>query len=87
MASLYEFVYRKLVDANIQREIAPIDDALKILHHQRETWMMVIEKVRKNAARPNPPRRRPLGPRWRAPARTPPRREDAFAESTLCVEG
>ncbi len=78
MASLYEFVYRKLVDANIQREIAPIDDALKILHHQRETWMMVIEKVRKERGETEsaaPTSARPAlaraGPAHRRAAKTP----------------
>ena len=45
MASLYNFVYRKLVDASVQRDTQLIDDALKILRHQRETWLLLLEKV------------------------------------------
>lgn len=45
MTSLYNFVYRKLVDASVQRDTELIDDALKILRHQRETWLLLLEKV------------------------------------------
>ncbi len=47
MAALYNFVYRKLVSACVKRETSHIDDALKILRHQRETWGMLLEKVAK----------------------------------------
>ena len=45
MASIYNFLYRKFVDANIHRRIADIDDALKILNIERETWQMLVDKV------------------------------------------
>jgi flagellar biosynthetic protein FliS len=45
MTSLYGFVYRRLVEANMQRDAAAVEDALKILRHQRETWTLVIEKI------------------------------------------
>ena len=37
VASIYGFLYRKLVDANVQRDVSHIDDALKILRIERET--------------------------------------------------
>ena len=46
MAALYDFVYNRLVDANMRRDPAAIDEALRILEHQRETWRMLIEKLR-----------------------------------------
>lgn len=45
MSALYSFVYRKLVDANINRDADCVEDALKILRYQRETWVMLMEKV------------------------------------------
>ncbi len=45
MSGLYNFVYRKLVDACVHRNASDVDDALKILRHQRETWVMLIDKV------------------------------------------
>ncbi|HOB73608.1 MAG TPA: flagellar export chaperone FliS [Phycisphaerae bacterium] len=46
MASLYNFIYRKLVESSVQRDPAPARDALKLLEYQRETWVMLIEKLR-----------------------------------------
>jgi flagellar protein FliS len=52
MAALYDFVYRRLIDANIQREVQGADDALRILRHQRETWVMLLEKLSSEAQSP-----------------------------------
>lgn len=45
LTSLYAFVYRRLVAANIERSVAPCDEALQILRHLRETWLLAIEKM------------------------------------------
>ena len=45
MSSLYDFIYRKLVDASVKRDVGSIDDAVKILRHLRESWVMLMEKV------------------------------------------
>ncbi|HNQ22941.1 MAG TPA: flagellar export chaperone FliS [Phycisphaerae bacterium] len=45
VASIYNFVYRRLVDACVQRDVAAVDDALKILRLERETWQVLVDKV------------------------------------------
>ena len=45
MASIYNFIYRKLVDSCVRREAQGIDDALKVLRTERETWQLLVEKV------------------------------------------
>ncbi len=45
MAALYAFVYRRLLDGSVQRDAQAVEDALRILRHQRETWVMLIEKL------------------------------------------
>ena len=52
MSALYTFIYRKLVDANINKDVSAVDEALKILHHQRETWVLLMEKIQKEAPTP-----------------------------------
>ncbi len=47
MASLYRFVFGKLVDANVNKDVQAVDDALKVLRHQRETWAILADKVQK----------------------------------------
>jgi flagellar protein FliS len=44
-ASLYNFVSRKLLEANFTHSPATVDDALHILKHLRETWVQVLEKI------------------------------------------
>lgn len=59
MGALYAFVYRRLVDGNINQDEQAIQDALRILRHQRETWVLLMDKIRKElssatAGRPAP---------------------------------
>jgi flagellar secretion chaperone FliS len=50
LAGLYNFIYRRLVDANISKEIKLVDDALEIMRHQRQTWVMLMDKLAKERA-------------------------------------
>jgi flagellar protein FliS len=50
LAGLYNFVYRKLVEANVQHETKSLDEALGILRYQRETWVMLMDKLGKTKA-------------------------------------
>ncbi len=45
VASIYNFLYRKLVDACVQRDVGAIDDALRVLRIERETWQLLVDKV------------------------------------------
>ena len=46
MAALYGFTYSRLVEANMKRDVALIDEALQLLDHMRETWRLLLEKIR-----------------------------------------
>jgi flagellar protein FliS len=50
LSSLYNYVYRKLIEANVEHKIPSIDEALSILHYQRETWAMLLEQLGKAKA-------------------------------------
>jgi flagellar secretion chaperone FliS len=45
VASIYLFVYRSLVAANLERNTARLDDALRVLQVERETWRQVCEQL------------------------------------------
>ena len=47
VASIYNFLYRKLVTACTKRDVAAIDDAVRILRIERETWQILVDKVNK----------------------------------------
>lgn len=49
LSSLYIFVYNRLIDANLNHSVSALDDALRVLEHQRETWLLVMEKMREPA--------------------------------------
>jgi flagellar protein FliS len=87
MAALYQFVYRRLVDANIKRDTGLIDEALRVLEHQRETWRILVDKIRQAPSAADSP---DIAPTGRArPTRTPPPRHAAAAPavSTISIEG
>lgn len=45
MAGVYTFIYKLLMNANMDRVVEPIDEALKLLEYERETWQLVLDKV------------------------------------------
>jgi flagellar protein FliS len=46
LASLYNYVYRLLIDANVTKDLAKLDEALGLLRFQRETWLLALESLR-----------------------------------------
>lgn len=76
VGALYRFVYSRLIDANMKRDLTAVDEALRILEHQRETWRLLIEKAR-GADAPASHEREP------ATAAA----ESAMMLSTLSIEG
>lgn len=55
MGALHNFVFRRLVDANTQHDLNAVDEAVRILRHQRETWDLVIDKLARDTAPGTPP--------------------------------
>jgi flagellar protein FliS len=50
LVSLYNFVFRKLVEASAEHKLESLDEALKILRYQRETWAMLMQQLTKQKA-------------------------------------
>ncbi len=53
VASVYGFLYRRLIDANMHRDTAAIDDALRVLSIERETWQILVDKVNRIQGEPD----------------------------------
>ena len=45
LSALYNYIYRRLVDATVQRQVEPIQEALQLLEFERETWQMLMQKL------------------------------------------
>ena len=82
MSALYGFIYRRLVEANVNKDVKAVDDALRILEYQRETWVMLLEKLSAENGTSNDPSR---------PVRKPPTETstglDESHPSSLTAEG
>ena len=50
LSALYGYVYKKLIEANVQHSVEAIDEALELLHYQRETWAMLLDQLGKQKA-------------------------------------
>ena len=74
MAALYNFIYRRLVEGCVRKDPAAINDAIKILQIERETWVIVMEKLADARAAHNSVPIRPAAP-------------GAETGGGLCVEG
>jgi flagellar protein FliS len=49
MSSLYSYIYRRLIDANVGQDEQAVEDALRILRYERQTWLLLVEKLQKEA--------------------------------------
>ncbi|MFN3168906.1 MAG: flagellar export chaperone FliS [Phycisphaeraceae bacterium] len=45
LSALYTYIYRLLIDASTKRDTVPLDEAVKLLKYERETWALLIEKA------------------------------------------
>jgi flagellar protein FliS len=51
LAALYNFIYRKLIDANMRHHVESLEEAMQTLRFQRDTWVLLLEELaRKKAA-------------------------------------
>lgn len=45
LSGLYTFMYTRLVDASTNRDAAILDEVIRLLEYERETWTMVLAKL------------------------------------------
>ncbi len=55
MASLYDFVYRRLIEANVNKDMTALDESIQILNHMRETWILLMERLRQERSTASAP--------------------------------
>ena len=86
MRRLYIYCYEQLIEANVKKTTQPLDNALKVLRHLRETWILLMEKIiEERAGQPSG-----IDPMQQLTADTPPEIDDLLNQqigATLNVEG
>ena len=50
LASIYKYVYKKLIEASIEHKAESLDEAMTLLKFQRETWAMLLDQLGKSKA-------------------------------------
>lgn len=50
LASLYTYVYKKLIEANVDHNMQSLEEAIDLLRYQRETWSMLLDQLGKSRA-------------------------------------
>lgn len=55
MAALYDFILRRMIDANSHRETAAADEAIGLLRHMRETWDLLMSRLAEELGKTSPP--------------------------------
>ena len=55
VASVYLFVFRLLMEANYEHDEKKLDDAVRVLEIERETWQQVCEELGSKKESPPPP--------------------------------
>ncbi len=43
--ALYIYIYRRLVDANMNRDPGAIDEAIELLAYEKQTWEMLMQQL------------------------------------------
>jgi len=54
--SLYTFLFSELVEASFEKNLGRIDEVIKLLQYERETWALLMTKLAsERAQRPGEP--------------------------------
>jgi len=46
MTALYVFMYKRLLEANLEKSVQMVDEVIELLEYERETWLMLMDKLR-----------------------------------------
>jgi len=46
LSALYTYIYRLLVEANVEHDTKKCDEAVELLEYERETWQMLMQKAK-----------------------------------------
>ena len=49
LASLYTYLYRRLVETNVNRDLAVLDEVIELLEYERETWQLLMDRQTQEA--------------------------------------
>ncbi len=45
LSGLYTYMYTRLIEANLEKNVDLVDEVIRLLEFERDTWQMVVEKL------------------------------------------
>jgi flagellar protein FliS len=45
LSALYTYMYKRLVDAGLEKDAAIVDEVIELLNYERETWVMLMDQL------------------------------------------
>lgn len=45
LASLYTYIYKRLIEANVDHNMEALDESIRLLRYQRETWVLLMQEL------------------------------------------
>ena len=45
LSALYTYIYRRLIDANFSHEVAAVQEAIKLLEFEKQTWKLLMNRL------------------------------------------
>lgn len=50
--ALYGFMYKHLLEASFEKDLAKVDEVIELLEYERETWVMLMDQLARARATP-----------------------------------
>lgn len=50
LSALHTYIYRLLVDGNMERDVSKVDEATRLIEYERETWQLFMQRNAQAAA-------------------------------------
>lgn len=69
MDALYNYMFRRLTEASFERSTDKLDEVISLMDYERETWVMLIERVARERQGTDPPPK--TAPAAATPGRAP----------------
>jgi len=48
LSSLYTYMYTRLTEGSMQKDIAAVDEVIGLMEYDRETWLLLMDKLAKD---------------------------------------
>ncbi len=62
LSGLYTFMFTRLMEASSEQDVAKVEEVLQLLHFERETWQMLMDKLARENTGEEAARQAPVTP-------------------------